>query len=297
MLRQNKVMITCAVTGGAPFNEKHPNFPVTPKQIAEAAIEAANAGAVIAHIHVRDPETHLGSLDAASFKEVNDRVRDSGANVLINLTGGGGAFYYPSEENEAVGGPKTSIASVDERMEHIEECRPDIASLDINTSNQMEGREEFVYLNTTRTLRAMADRFKMAGVKPELEVFSAGDIEFGKALQEEGRIAGVPMYQFVLGVKWQAPADTFGMQYFKSLLPENAVWGALGIGRHQMPVAAQTALMGGHIRVGLEDNLYLRRGVFASNGELVERAIGLVDYLGYEVATVDDARDILGIPK
>lgn len=295
MLRDTKVIITCAVTGGAPFNRKHPNFPVTPEEIAAASIEAAKAGAAICHIHVRDPETTLGVLRPDLFKEVVDRIRDSGVNIIINLTGGGGAFFFPSEHDEATAASGSHVASLDERMEHIELCSPDIASLDINTSNQMEGDAEFVYLNTTRTLRAMADRYIAANVKPELEVFSAGDIEFGKALQTEGRILGRPMYQFVLGVKWQAPANTFGMQYFKSLLPNDAIWGALGIGREEMPVAAQAALLGGNVRVGLEDNLYLTRGQFASNGDLVRRATEIIERLGYEVATPDEARSVLGL--
>ncbi|MEM1112945.1 MAG: 3-keto-5-aminohexanoate cleavage protein [Pseudomonadota bacterium] len=295
MLRQSKVIITCAVTGNAPFNPKHPNFPVTPAQIADACAEAAAAGAAIAHIHVRDLETQLGCTDPALFKEVVDRVRDKGTDVLINLTGGGGAFFKPDPEDESRAAPGSDVMSVDQRMEHLELCRPDIASLDINTSNQMEGDEEFVYLNTTRTLRAMAERYQAAGIKPELEVFSAGDVEFGKQLQREGLIDGPAMFQYVLGVKWQIPADTLGMYYLTQLLPEKAVWGALGIGRHQMPVVAQTALMGGNVRVGLEDNLYLSRGVFASNGQLVERARSIVEQMGYEVANVAEARDILGL--
>ncbi|MEM7687564.1 MAG: 3-keto-5-aminohexanoate cleavage protein [Pseudomonadota bacterium] len=295
MLRDSKVIVTCAVTGAAPFNPKHPSFPVTPKEIADATSEAAKAGAAIAHIHVRDPDTKLGVLRSDLFKEVVDRIRDDGADILINLTGGGGATFFPSEEDEAMAAPGSHVASLDERMEHIELCRPDIASLDINTSNQVEGEAEFVYLNSTRTLRAMADRFRAANVKPELEVFSAGDIEFGKALQAEGRLVGRPMYQFVLGVKWQAPASTFGMEYFKGLLPDDAVWGALGIGREQMPVAAQTAIMGGNVRVGLEDNLYLRKGEFATNGDLVTRAVELIGHLGYEVASTAEARNILGV--
>lgn len=295
MLRTTKTIISCAVTGGAPFNPKHPNFPVTPAQIAAASIEAARAGAAIAHIHVRDPETGQGCRDPKLFKEVVDRIRDSGENVLINLTGGGGAFFFPDPDNESQGLPSSDVASLDERMEHIEECKPDIASLDINTSNQEEGDAKFVYLNTTRTLRGMADRYKAAGVKPELEVFNAGDIEFGKALIEEGRIDGPPMFQFVLGVKWQDPASTLGMLYLKDRLPQNAIWGALGIGREEMPVVAQSALLGGNIRVGLEDNLYLRRGVFASNGELVEQSRRIVEGMGYEIATPDEARAMLQI--
>jgi len=295
VLRDSKIIITCAVTGNAPFNNKHPSFPVTPVEIANACIEAANAGAAIVHIHVRDLDTRLGCTDPEMFKEVVDRIRDANSSVLINLTGGGGAFLRPDPLDEARGLPDSDIMTVDQRMEHLELCRPDIASLDINTSNQMEGAQEFVYLNTTRTLRAMARRYQAAGIKPELEVFSAGDIEFGKELIREGLIDGNAMFQYVLGVKWQIPTDTLGMYYLTQLLPDNANWGALGIGKYQMPVVAQTALMGGNVRVGLEDNLYLDRGVFATNGKLVERARSIVEQLGYEVADVSSARSILGI--
>jgi uncharacterized protein (DUF849 family) len=297
MKRSDKVIITCAVTGNAPFNRKHPAFPVTPSEIAAACIEAANAGASIVHVHVRDPETGEGSRDAKLFYEVVQRVRDSGTDVLINLTGGLGAFFQPDPDDEGRALPGSDVASVDERMEHLELCRPDIASLDVNTSNQTEGDLEFVYLNTTRTLRAMASRYQQLGIKPELEVFSAGDIEFGKALVHEGLIDGPPMFQFVLGVKWCAPADTLGMYYMRQLLPPNSVWGALGIGREEMPVVAQTALLGGNVRVGLEDNLYLRKGVFATNGDLVSQARAIIEGLGYETASVSQTRDILRLPS
>jgi uncharacterized protein (DUF849 family) len=295
MLRSNKIILTCAVTGNAPFNRRHPCFPVTPAEIAAACLEAAEAGAAIVHIHVRDPQTGDGSRSPALFKEVVDRVRDSGSNVLINLTGGLGAFFLPDPENEGRAGSGSDVASLDERMEHLELCRPEIASLDINTSNQVEGPLEFVYLNTTRTLRAMASRYLALGIKPELEVFSSGDVEFGKALVAEGLIGAPPMFQFVLGVKWQAPADTLGIYHLRSLLPPNAEWGALGIGREEMPVVAQTALLGGNIRVGLEDNLYLGKGQFATNGQLVGRAKQIVEHLGYEVADTAEARCRLGI--
>jgi uncharacterized protein (DUF849 family) len=295
MIRGSKVIISCAVTGNAPFNRKHPAFPVTPSEIAASCIEAAEEGAAIVHIHVRNPENGEGSRDPKLFKEVVDRVRDSGCEVLINLTGGLGAFFKPDPANEARGLPESDCATVDERMEHLELCRPDIASLDINTSNQMEGGDEFVYLNTTQTLRAMAKRYQALGIKPELEVFGPGDIEFGKALIAEGLIDGPPMFQFVLGVKWCAPADPLGIFYHKQLLPTNAVWGALGIGREEMPVVAQTAILGGNVRVGLEDNLYLEKGVFATNGQLVERARSIITQLGYECANVAETRAILGL--
>jgi uncharacterized protein (DUF849 family) len=291
----HKTIITCAVTGNAPFNRRHPSFPVTPEQIAAACVEAARAGAAIVHIHVRNLKTGEGSRDPRLFKEVVDRLRDSGTDVVINLTGGLGGFFLPDPADESRALPDSDVASVDERMEHLELCRPELASLDITTGNQVEGSLEFVYLNSTRTLRAMAARYRELNIKPELEVFSAGDVEFGKALIQEGLVPGTPLFQFVLGLKWGAPADSKTILYMRELLPADAMWAALGTGRLQMPVLAQTALLGGNVRVGLEDNLYLRRGVFATNGQLVERAKSILEALGYETATPADARKLLGL--
>jgi uncharacterized protein (DUF849 family) len=295
-IASRKVIITCAVTGNAPFNPKHPSFPVSPGDIAASAIEAANAGASIVHIHVRDIQTGKGSRDPKLFKEVVDRIRDAGSEVLINLTGGLGAFFLPDPADERRPLPQSDVASVDERMEHFELCRPDLASLDVTTGNQIEGNLEFVYLNTTRTLREMAARLLALQIKPELEIFGPGDILFAKQLIAEGLIKGIPMFQFVLGVKWAAPTSTSTIIYLRGLLPEPAVWGALGIGKYEMPVVAQTALLGGNVRVGLEDNLYLSRGEYATNRQLVERARNILEYLGYEIASVPETRKILGIP-
>jgi uncharacterized protein (DUF849 family) len=288
-----KVILTCAVTGNAPFNPKHPCFPVTPAQIAGAVMESAHAGASIAHIHVRDPNTGAGSRDPGLFLEVVDRVRQSGTDIVINLTAGLGAFFLPDPEDEGHALPESDVATVAERVRHLEECLPEMASLDITTGNQVEGPMEFVYLNTTRTLRAMAIRFQELGVKPELEVFQAGDIEFGKQLIREGLVDDPPMFQMVLGVLWGAPADPESMIYMRNLLPSGAVWGALGLARMQMPIVAQSILLGGNVRVGLEDNLYLRRGEFATNGQLVERAHTIIECLGHQVATPQETREIL----
>jgi uncharacterized protein (DUF849 family) len=297
-MMSRKVIVTCAVTGNAPFNPRHPAMPVTPAQIAAACVEAAKAGASIVHIHVRDPETGKGSRDPRLFKEVVDRVRSSGVNIVLNLTCGLGAFLFPDPEDEARALPESDVLSVAERVRHLEQCLPEIASLDITTGNQVEGTLEFVYLNTTRTLRAMARRFQELNIKPELEVFSAGDILFGNALVKEGLVDGPPMFQMVLGVLWGAPATTQTMLYQSSLLARDAVWAAFGIGRDQMPMLAQAALLGGNVRVGLEDNLYLSRGVFATNGQLVERAASIIENIGIQVATPDEARQILGLkPK
>lgn len=292
-----KIILTCAVTGGAPFNRKHPAMPVTPAQIAAAALEAAAAGASVSHIHVRDPKTGEGSRDPALFKEVVDRIRATGTDIVLNLSCGMGAVFLPDPEDEGRALPESDVASARDRVLHLEDNLPELASLDITTGNQIEGQTEFVYLNTTRTLRAMAKRFAALGVKPELEVFSSGDIEFGKQLIAEGLIEGAPLFQMVTGVKWGAPSNPETILYQRGLLPPGAVWAAFGIGRNQMPIVAQAALMGGNVRVGLEDNLYLSRGVFATNGQLVEKARGILENMGYAIATPTETREILGLRR
>lgn len=294
---KRKVIITCAVTGNAPFNRKHPKFPVTPAEICDAVVEAARAGAAIAHIHVRDPDTAEGSRDPALFREVVDRVRQTGVDIVVNLTAGHGGHFVPDPEDESRAAPGSDVASAEERVRHLEQCLPEMASLDISTGNQVEGPHEFVYLNTTRTLRAMARRFRELNVKPELEVFQAGDIVFGKKLIEEGLIEDPPLFQLVLGVLWGAPADPETMIYMRNLLPGDSLWATLGIGRREFPVAAQSVLLGGHVRVGLEDNLYLDRGVFATNGQLVERACTIIESLGESVATPGEAREMLNLAR
>lgn len=290
-----KVILTCAVTGSAPFNRKHPAMPVTPAEIADACLEAARAGASVVHIHVRNPSTGEASRSPALFKEVVDRVRGSGQDVVINLTCGHGAFFLPDPEDESRGLPESDVIPASERVKHLEQCLPEIASLDITTGNQVEGAQEFVYLNTTRTLRKMAKRFRELGIKPELETFSAGDILFGNALVSEGLIDGPALFQMVMGVKWASPATTETMLYQRGLLAPGAIWAAFGLGREQMAMVAQAAILGGNVRVGLEDNLYLSRGVFATNGQLVERACSIVENIGMSIATPGEARTILGL--
>jgi len=290
----NKTILTCAVTGGAPYNKKHPSMPVTPKQIADACIEAASAGASIVHIHVRDPETGEGNRDRGHFREVVDRVRQTGTDIVLNLTCGMGAYFLPDPEREGHMLPGSDVVGVDERVAHVEELLPEIATLDIVTNNQVEGPTEYIYFSPTHTLRAMAKRFQAAGVKPELEVFGAGDILFGNKLVEEGLVDGPAMMQMVLGVQWAAPHGVETILYQKSLMAPGTIWGAFGIGREQMPMLAHTLLLGGNIRVGLEDNLYMSRGVWATNGQLVERAYTLVNAVGgYEVATPAETREML----
>jgi uncharacterized protein (DUF849 family) len=293
---KRKVILTCAVTGNAPLNPKYPyTYPVTPAQICAAVAESAKAGASVAHIHVRDPGSGEGSRDLALFRETVDRIRQTGIDIVLNLTAGLGAFFLPDPDDEARALPESDVIGVEERVAHLRECLPEMASLDVTTGNQVEGTREFVYLNTTRTLRRMAARFRTLGVKPEMEVFQAGDVLFANQLRTEGLVENPPLYQMVLGVKWASPADTSTMYYLKSLLPPDAIWAGFGIGRMQMPMLAQAVLLGGNVRVGLEDNLYLERGRFATNGQLVERGRRIIEDLGEVVATPAETRALLGL--
>jgi uncharacterized protein (DUF849 family) len=295
---KRKVIVTCAVSGNAPLNPKYPfQYPVTPQQIAAAAIEAARAGASVAHIHVRDPQTGRGSRDPALFREVVDRIRSSGTDIVINLTAGHGALFVPDPLDEARALPESDMLPAEERIAHLKDCLPEMASLDVTTGNQVEAGFEFVYMNTTRTLRQMARRYQELGVKPELEAFQMGDVLFANQLVQDGLVDSPPLYQFVLGVRWAAPADAESMIYLRNLLPAGACWAAFGIGRSQMPMVAQAVLLGGNVRVGLEDNLYLDRGVFATNGQLVERAVRIITDLGESVATPQEVREILRLRR
>lgn len=292
---KRKVILTCAVTGESPFNRRHPSFPVTPRQIADAAIEAQEAGATAVHLHVRDPQTGDGSRSPVLFKELTDRVRARGLRAILNLTCGGGAKYVPHPDNDAIAGPATDVGSVENRTQHIRENVPEVCSLDVTTQNQMDGDEELIYMHSQSTLRRMAAIFRDLGVKPEIEIFAPGDVLLANQMISEGLFRAPAYFQMVLGTRWGLPADVETILYLKRLLPAGSMWAAFGIGRDQMPMVAQSVLLGGHARVGLEDNLYLERGVFATNGQLVERAVRIIRDLGCEVATPDEARGMLGL--
>jgi len=291
---KRKVILTCAVNGNAPINSNYPHqYPITPKQICTAVSEAAAAGATVAHIHVRDPKSGNGVRDVALFRETVDRIRFAGIDIVLNLTAGHGALFLPDPADESRALPGSDMLPAAERVAHLRDCLPEMASMDVTTGNQVEAGFEFVYLNTTRTLRLMAQLYLELGVKPELESFQMGDVLFANQLVQEGLIEDPPLYQFVLGVKWAAPATPETMIYLRSLLPPGAQWAGFGIGRAQMPMVAQSVLLGGNVRVGLEDNLYLDRGVFATNGQLVERARCIIENLGEAVATPVEARQVL----
>ncbi len=290
----DQVIITCAVTGSLTKPEQHPGLPITPEQIATAAIEAAQAGAAIAHIHVRDPQTGAPSMALELYREVVERIRASATDLIINLTTGAGGRFVPSDDDPKVAGPGTTLVRPERRVEHVVALRPEICSLDLNT--MWFGNA--VVINTPRNAKIMAEAIRAAGVMPELEVFDSGDLQLADQLLEAGVLARPPLFQLVLGIRNGFPATPETLLYAKSLLPADAMWAAMGIGRMEFPIVAQACLLGGHVRVGLEDNLYLSRGVLApSNAALVERAVQLVELLGRSVATPAQARRILGLSK
>jgi len=283
-----EVIITCAVTGAGDTVGRHSGVPVTPEQVAAAAVEAAKAGAAVAHVHVRDPETGKGARDPALFREAVDRIRDSGTDVVINLTAGMGGDWVPSAEDPSLPGPGTDMIGPAERLVHVEELRPEICSLDCGTLNFGGGNE--IYISTPAYLKAMAEKVKTWGVKPELEVFDLGHIRFARAMIDEGLIEAPSLFQICLGIPWGAGADTATMMAMRDALPHGANWAGFGISRMEMPMVAQAVLLGGNVRVGLEDNLYLDKGVLATNGQLVERAVEIVERLGARVLLPQEAR-------
>ena len=291
----NEVIVTCAVTGAGDTLGKHPEVPVTPEQISNAAIAAAKAGASVAHIHVRDPETGLGSRDTNLFKEVVERIRDSETDVVINLTAGMGGDWVPSEENPSMPGPGTDMIGPEERLAHVKEIHPEICSLDCGTMNFGNGNE--IYISPPGYLREMASMIQEWGVKPELEVFELGQIRFAKQMIKEGLINEPPMFQICLGIPWGAEQTVDSMKVMRDELPTNASWASFGIGRMQMPMAAAAVAMGGNVRVGLEDNLYLEKGVLASNDQLVTRVIEIIQRMGSRVLSPKETRDKLKLKK
>lgn len=292
-----KVILTCAVVGENKYNRAHPNFPITPQQIADSALEAEQAGASVVHLHVRNPQTGEGSRNYDLFLDMATRVRDNGVKAVMNITCGGGGVYRPDPADESRAGPGSDVAPAEERVRHIEMALPEMCSIDVTTQNQMDGDSEYIYLNSQATLRKMAKRFQELGVKPEIEVFAPGDILLANQMLADGLFDAPPMYQIVMGTRWGLPATPETLIYMRNLLPPSANWAAFGIARMQMPMVAQSVLLGGNVRVGLEDNLYLKKGVWATNGTLVARARTIIEHLGHDIATPDEARAILGIRK
>jgi len=287
-----KVIITCAITGNLTRPEQSPYLPITPQQIADSALEAAEAGAAVAHIHVRDPETGRPSMGIDLYRDVMDCIRARNGRLIINLTTGPGGRFVPSEEDPKIAGPGTTLMLPEKRVEHIERLRPEICTLDLNTMNSA-GQ---VVINTPPNVRRMAGRMRAAGVLPELELFDSGDIHLARDLIAEGTLKGPPLCTLVLGVKYGFNPSPETMMYARNLLPEGSIWAGFGIGRSEFPMVAQSYLLGGHVRVGLEDNLYMSKGVLAkSNAELVAHAALILKSLGAAIATPNDAREMLGL--
>jgi len=288
-----EVIVTCALTGAGDTVGRSEHVPVTPAQIAASAVDAAHAGATVVHVHVRDPETGHGSRDTRLYREVVQRIADSGVDVIVNLTAGMGGDLQVRDAEPAVPGPGTDLVGALERLAHVEELRPEMCTLDCGSLNFSDGDQ--VYVSTPEMLRAGARRIQELGVKPELEVFDTGHVWMANQLVAEGLLEPPPLYQLCMGIPYGAPAEPRMVQAMVDLLPAGAQWAGFGIGRMQFPMVAQAVLLGGHVRVGLEDNLYLARGVKATNAQLVERAVSIIELLGARVLTPAEGRDLLGL--
>ncbi len=295
-MTKRKTIITCAVTGAADTMAKNPAVPVTPEEIATSCIEAAEAGAAIVHIHVRDPETAAPSTDLDLYRDVVERIKTSRCDVLINLTTGYGQRIHLQNDQIREMGPKTNLMPAEDRIAHIRALSPDICSLDVATMNSGGAFGDTVMVNAPHQLTLMATGMRDAGTKPELEVFDVGHVRLAVDMIERGVVARPPFFQLALGVKWGAPADAQTIDFLRRLLPEDAEWAAFGISRESLPTATLSFLMGGHMRVGLEDNLYLEAGALApSNAALVEQAVKVVLLHGQDVASPTEARSILAL--
>lgn len=290
------VVITCAVTGAGDTVGKHPAMPVTPRQIAEAALDAARAGAAIVHCHVRDPDTGKGSRDVALYREVVARIREAETDVVINLTAGmGGDLITGPDEDPTAFGADTDLVGALERLPHVEELLPEICSLDCGSLNFDD--DSLVYVSTPAMLRRGAKRIRELGVKPELEIFDTGNLAFARQMLKEGLLEEPPLFQLCHGIPWGAPADVGVFKSMVDQLPQGANWSGFALGRYQMAFAAQAVILGGNVRVGLEDNLYLDKGVFASNAQLVERARSVVELMGARVLGANEARARFALVK
>ncbi|MGY6633437.1 MAG: 3-keto-5-aminohexanoate cleavage protein [Alkalilacustris sp.] len=286
------VAITCAVTGAFGTKAQNPALPVTPEEIAASALEAAEAGAAVVHIHVRNPQTGAPSMELALYRETVARIREVNTSVVLNLTCGAGARFVPDADRPWIAGEGTNLVGPAARTAHVTELRPEVASLDVGSMNF----GEHLFVNTPAHLREMAQMMRAAGTRPEIEVFDLGHIALARRLIAEGHIDTPPLFQICLGIAHGAPATPQSLMAMQAQLPPDAVWSGFGIARAQFPMVALVAELGGHVRVGLEDNLYLSRGQLApGNGALVERAVRILELTGHRVATPQEAREIFGL--
>lgn len=286
-----KTIITCAITGAGTRPEQTPYLPITPSQIAESGLEAAEAGAAILHIHVRNPDNGQPSMSVDLYKETVELIKKYNQDVLINLTTGPGALYVPEAGDISKPSAATKLFSAERRVQHVLEIKPDICSIDFNTMHQGNGG---IRINHKKIISKMITLVQEAGVKPELELFDSGDFVIAKEFYDQGIIESKPFWQLAMGIKYGWPADMDSFSYAKNLLPQSCNWSAFGIGRMEMPYVALSAISGGHVRVGMEDNIYLNRGQLAEkNSELVGMAVSIIKNLGCEIASPADAREIL----
>ena len=287
-------IITVAVTGNQATRENHPALPATPEEIATACLDAADAGAAIAHIHVRDPETAAPSMELALYAEVVERIRAKNSDLILNITTGPGGRYHPSEENPAIAGPRTNLMRPEGRVEHVVALKPEVCTLDLNTMTF--GRE--VVINVPWSVRRMAEMIHEAGVKPELELFDTGDIALALDLLAEGALQSPPMVSLVTGIKYGMPSTPDMMATAARMLPADAQWTGFGVGRMAFPMLAQSFLLGGHVRIGMEDTSYIAKGQLCrDNAELVERGRDIIEKLGGRIASAGEARRMLGLAE
>lgn len=289
----NHVVITCAVTGSLTTPEMTPHLPITPEQIADACLGAAEAGAAVVHIHVRDPATGRPSMELQYYRDVVERIRAKNPELILNITTGPGGRFVPGEEDPKVAGPGTTLMGPEPRVVHIPILKPDICTLDLNTMTF--GKE--IVINTPRNIRRMAAIMRAAGVKPEIELFDSGDVALCHDLLRDGSIEGPILCSIVMGVKYGFQSSPETVLYARSLLPPGAAWTAFGTGRSAFPMVAQSYLAGGHVRVGIEDAVFMEKGVLApSNAAMVEKARRIVESLGGQIANTKQARLLLGLP-
>jgi len=291
-----EIFITCAVTGAGDTTSKSDLVPVTPKEIAESAIEAAKAGAAVAHCHVRDPETGAPARDVHLYREVVDRIRSSDTDVVINLTAGmGGDLIIGSAEAPLPLNESSDMVGASVRTEHVRELLPEICTLDCGTMNFSHG--DYIMANTPSMLRAMAKQMQDAGVRPEIEVFDTGHLVLAKQLVSEGLIDDPVMVQLCMGIPYGAPDDVNSLMAMVNNMPDGWIYSAFSIGRGQLPYAALATIVGGNVRVGLEDNIYLSRGQLATNAQLVERAVTINEAMNVKIMTPEDVRAKLKLTK
>ena len=290
---RDKIFITCAVTGNLTTPEQTPHLPITPEQIADACLGAAEAGAAIVHIHVREPGSGKPSMELGYYRDVVERIRAQNTQLILNITTGPGGRFVPSPDEPRIAAAGTTLMVPEKRVEHIAVLRPEICTIDLNTMNS--GKE--VVINTPGNVRRMAEVMRDAGVKPEIELFDSGDIALMGDLLKDGTLEGPALCSFVMGVRYGFQPSPETVLYARNLLPAGAEFTAIGIGKAAFTAVAQSYLAGGHVRVGLEDTVYLSRGQLASsNAALVEKARRIVEDLGGQIATPREAREIIGLP-